>query len=147
VKTIPKPKTKKEADFAKGHDACWKDIKRALVLCKLGLLLFVAELVLGQEKSHKHHESLCHSPQHDHWGWEGLKLRIFLWQCWQPSEAGKEPQSHLSISWDISGNWRLDNAHSTERRSHRAPLAASRGKLMPSFHYSFISFPTIHYLL
>jgi hypothetical protein len=28
--------------------------------------LFVAELVLGQEKSHKHHESLCHSPQHDH---------------------------------------------------------------------------------
>jgi hypothetical protein len=45
VTIIPTRKTKKEAKSAKAQEACRKEIKRVLVFGKLGLQLFVVQLV------------------------------------------------------------------------------------------------------
>jgi hypothetical protein len=47
VKTIQDLKIKKQAEFSKAQEACRRILKELLVLCKLGLPLFVVQLVFG----------------------------------------------------------------------------------------------------
>jgi hypothetical protein len=50
VKTIPKPKKKKKLSLQRHKKLAERISRELLVLCKLGLLLFVAQLVFGTRK-------------------------------------------------------------------------------------------------
>jgi hypothetical protein len=67
VKTIPRPKTKKEAEFAKAQEACRKDIERALGALQDRFAIVRGPAHFWDKKSLiKIMKSLCHSSQHDH---------------------------------------------------------------------------------
>jgi hypothetical protein len=50
VKTIPRPKTKKKLNLQRHKELAERISRELLVLCKLGFLLLVAQLVFGTRK-------------------------------------------------------------------------------------------------
>jgi hypothetical protein len=134
------PKQKNKLNLQRHKKLSERILRGLLVLCKVGLLSFVAQLVSGTRKVSLTSWKLVWFSttwslrMRETWTWN------FFLQYWKPSEAGKEPRSRPSISWNISANWRLDHAHSAEPWSYRAPLAASRGKTMPQLFIHLISY-------
>jgi hypothetical protein len=64
VKTIPTPKSKKAAEFAKIEDACRKDTGRASDILQARFTIIVVLLLFRDKKTLD--GGICDSPQHNH---------------------------------------------------------------------------------
>jgi hypothetical protein len=133
-------KQKNKLNLWKHRKHAERILKDFLVLRKLGLPLFVIHLVFWDKKILINIMIACvilHNmiieDERD------LSLEFFFDNIGSRVRPKRNPD-RIYTFLETSPNWGLGVAFSAAKRSHREPLAASRGKVMPSSFIHLISY-------